>query len=146
MLAFRVGAGGAFAPDLAVESTNRPANVAARTALLFGVLLAGGTAIFGLAVGRSPRRRPLLGAGLGLIVTGGAVSLALQGTTATRYALAVEVAVGVAAAGLTLSLAWEPNRRRSDTISARIGRCGGTRSPVRWSVEGGWVGTRDTRA
>ncbi len=108
VLAFRVGPGGQVAAALGIESTDRPASVAARWAFLLGILLAGGVGIFRLAVVRSRRDGPILVGGFALALAGGVASLALQSTTATRYALALEVALGVAAAGLSLCFVWPP--------------------------------------
>jgi methionine-rich copper-binding protein CopC/putative copper export protein len=98
---FRVGPGGAAEASLRVQAPDRPADVAARWAFLLGVLVAGGVAIFRLAVGRVERR--LLAAGFALAIAGAAASLRLQSTHSTRYALALEVAIGVAAVGLALA-------------------------------------------
>jgi copper transport protein len=103
VLAFRVGAGGPAAAALAVQGGDRAARVAARWAFLLGVLLAGGVTIFRLAVGRSSRDGALLAGGFALALAGGAAALALEGSTATRYATSLEVGLGVAAAGLALS-------------------------------------------
>jgi methionine-rich copper-binding protein CopC len=100
---FRVGPGGPVEAGIGVQSPDRPADVAARWAFLLGVLLAGGAAIFRLAVGPVDRR--LLGAGFALAIAGAAGSLALQSTYATRYALALEVGIGVALLGLVPRLA-----------------------------------------
>jgi copper transport protein len=97
---FRVGAGGPVAAALGVQSPDRAADVAARWAFLLGVLLAGGAAIFRLAVGRIDRR--LLAVGLVLAVAGAAGSLGLQPTLSTRYGLALATGIGVALAGLAL--------------------------------------------
>ena len=97
---FRVGAGGPAAAGLAVQAPDRPEDVAARWAFLLGVLLAGGSAIFRLAVG--PVSRRLLAVGFVLAAAGAASSLALQSTLSTRYALALLAGGGVAVAGLAL--------------------------------------------
>jgi copper transport protein len=99
---FRVGAGGAAEPGLVIQASDRSADVAARWAFLLGVLLAGGTAVFRLVVGGTRAERALLAVGYALALAGAAASLSLQPTTATRYALALEVAIGVAAAGFAL--------------------------------------------
>src|SRR3954447_4477053 len=91
---FRVGPGGAAEAALEIQSTDRPGDVAARWAFLLGVLLAGGTAVFRLALGRTRVERRLLAAGYALALVGAAASLALQPTTRTRYALTQEVALG----------------------------------------------------
>jgi copper transport protein len=97
---FRVGAGGPAAAGLGLQAPDRPADVAARWAFLLGVLLAGGSAIFELAVG--PVSRRLLTVGFVLAAAGAAGSLALQSTLSTRYALALLAGGGVAVAGLAL--------------------------------------------
>jgi copper transport protein len=108
---FRVGPGGAAEAGLRIQSTDRPADVAARWAFLLGVLLAGGTALVHLIVGAPRAGRGLLAVGYALTVAGAAASLALQPTTRTRYALTQEVAIGVAAAGLLLLGATRRGRR-----------------------------------
>src|SRR5439155_1173786 len=77
---FRVGAGGPAAAGLGVQAPDRAADVAARWAFLLGVLLAGGLAIFSLAVGRIDRR--VIRAAFALALAGAAGSLALQSTLA----------------------------------------------------------------
>jgi len=100
---FRVGPGGPVEAGLGVQSPDRPADVAARWAFLLGVLLAGGAAIFHVAVGPVDRR--LLAGGFALAIAGASGSLALQSTYSTRYALALETGIGVALLGLVPSLA-----------------------------------------
>src|SRR5436853_279901 len=91
----------ASSPLRCSSRSGSPAVAAARWAFLLGVLLAGGLAIFSLAVGPADRR--LFRVGFALALAGGAGSLALQSTLATRYALAVAAGLGVAAVGLALA-------------------------------------------
>jgi hypothetical protein len=118
VLAFRVGPGqsGAGVPRSVLEpESGRPSadNVFAPWLFLGGILVAGGTALFGLLVSRTGERHAAatLTFALSAVVLGGSWLLLTTDVAGTRFGHVTQAAAFVAAGG-TFAAAFSPNRPR----------------------------------
>jgi copper transport protein len=122
VLAFAVGAGrGPPLPELEAGGGLAASTVAARALFFAGLLLAAGTAAFGLAVGRERSTGLLLLAGLTL-AAGGAAWLASSAAGGTRFgdAYTAGATVALVGAGLAAAGLWLPPLVRTAEVAALV--------------------------
>jgi copper transport protein len=106
VLAFRVGAAGGARPESVLRAEGRPSalDVLSRILYIGGILVAAGTAFFGLVVARDrslAAQKTLVLALVAVFLGGSALLHASGAATASRFGRVTEVAVLVAAIGAT---------------------------------------------